>query len=409
MPKLFQISLCVLNASVGGITKQIGEKAIEHGWNSFITYTDQLEHVDCSSTLIKIGNKFDFYEHAIESRLFDNHGLASRLSTKKLIRKIDEIKPDIIHIQNLHGYYVNYKILFNYIKKHNIPVVWTLHDCWLFTGHCAYFDAVGCDRWKTGCFSCPNKKGYPSSIWLDRSTANYKAKKSAYGEYGRLYLVPVSEWLGNFVRQSFLSKSHINVIHNGIDTNVYRPCTNNLREKFKLGDKFVILGVANGFGERKGLADFVRLSEDLPSDEYQVVLIGILADDKAKLNEKIIAIQRTFNQQELIDFYSIADVFVNPTYEDNFPTTNIEALACGTPVITYRTGGSPEAVDEETGIVVEKGDYESLKKAIWKIRINTKGSYTQKCRLRAEREFNKDKCFEKYIELYNKILSNNGK
>lgn len=404
MPKIFQISLCVLNASVGGVTKQIGEKAVSKGWDSYITYTDQLHHVECSSILLKISNKFDFYEHILESRLFDNHGLASRMSTKKLIKEVERIKPDIIQIQNLHGYYVNYKILFDYIKSKQIPVVWTLHDCWAFTGHCAYFDMVGCEKWKFECRDCPNRKEYPTSWFIDRSKENYYEKIKAYANYENLYLVPVSNWLGGFCKESFLRKRMIKVIHNGIDTEVYKPSDNFIREKLHLGGKFIILGVANGFGKRKGIDDFNKLSECLPKSEYQIILIGVSSNDREKMNPNIIGIQRTFDRQELINYYSMADVFVNPTYEDNFPTTNLEALACGTPVITYRTGGSPEAVDEYTGIVVETGNFDNLLGAINEVRCRTKKFYSKKCRQRAIREYNKNTCFDKYIDLYNKIL-----
>lgn len=404
MSILLQISLCASNASVGGIAKNIGDKAVDAGWESYITYTDQVKPVKCKSKLIRISNKIDFFEHVLETRLFDRHGLASRLSTQRLIKLIDRIKPDIIQLQNLHGYYVCYPKLFEYIKKKNIPVVWTLHDCWSFTGHCTYFDAIGCQKWMTECHDCPNKSDYPQSWFIDASKKNFGLKKNTYGSYDNLYIVPVSEWLGDFARQSFLSKAKIHVIHNGIDVNRYQPTENNLREKYNIKNKFIILGVANGFGTRKGLDDFIRLSELLPPEKYQIILVGVMGKEKDKLNDKIISLERTSNQMELICFYSIADVFVNPTYEDNYPTTNLESMACGTPVITYQTGGSPESVDEETGIVVPKGDLDGLLRAIDIVYKNTKLFYTDKCRQKAENEFDKDKCFGNYIDLYNEIL-----
>lgn len=265
-----------------------------------------------------------------------------------------------------------------------------------------YFDRVGCDKWKTGCHHCPQLQSYPKSLFIDRSSANWERKRSLFTSVKNLTLVPVSNWLGDLVSQSYLGNYPIRVIHNGVDLNVFKPTTSGLKDKLGLENKFVVLGVANGFSNRKGLEDFVRMGMECPND-IQIIMIGTTPEERASLPKNIIAIDKTDDVNELVAYYSIADVYINPTYEDNFPTTNIEALACGTPVITYNTGGSPEAVDDRTGIVVEKGDVNGLMRSIELI-LKKDGPVTSAiCRERAECEFNKNSCFLDYLHLYDEI------
>ena len=353
---------------------------------------------------LKAGTKTDLVSHEIMSFLFDAHGLASKKATHKITSLINEYHPDLIHLHNLHGYYLNYPILFDYLSSVNIPIVWTLHDCWPITGHCSHFDFIGCDRWKTGCGHCPGLPVYPRSLFLDRSARNYRLKKGCFTSVlDRLTIVPVSNWLESFVRQSFLKDASIRTIHNGIDVSTFSPKeVSSLRVKYSSGDKKIVLGVALPWTKRKGLEDMLILSDALPSDQYQVMIVGLSDKQLKSLPAGIIGIQRTNNVQELAELYSLATVFVNPTYEDNFPTVNLEALACGTPVITYRTGGSPEAVDEETGIVVEKGDIDGMARAVTTV---DKHAYSPQCRARALRLFDKDKCFEEYIRLYESLVN----
>jgi len=401
---LLQINSVINSGSTGRIAEEIGRLAINNGWKSYIAYGRNDRPSE--SQLIKIGNDWDIKWHGLQTRLFDRHGLASTKATKRLVEKIQEIKPDIIHLHNLHGYYLNIEILFHYLATAGIPVVWTLHDCWPMTGHCAYFSFIGCDKWKTLCEHCPQKKGYPASYLMDRSLKNYQLKKKLFTSVPQMTLVPVSNWLANIVKESFLKIYPIKTIYNGVDTTVFTPCsTTKIREKYKIPtNTFVILGIASIWSERKGLKDFIRLSESLKENEM-IILVGLTDKQINILPRNILGISRTENIHELAELYSLTDVFVNPTWEDNFPTTNIEALACGTPVITYQTGGSPEALTPETGFVVEQGDLAGIRDAIDSIKSKGKSFYAESCRERAVRMFNKNERYAEYLELYEQMLS----
>jgi glycosyltransferase involved in cell wall biosynthesis len=403
MKSVLQINSVVNSGSTGRIAEEIGQIAIAAGWESYIAYG---RHARTSqSKLIKIGSDWDIRMHGLQTRLFDRHGLASTAATREFVEQIKKIKPDIIHLHNIHGYYINIEILFRYLKDANIPVVWTLHDCWPITGHCAYFTFVECDKWKTQCFSCPQKKGYPSSYFLDRSKQNHKQKRKLFTSVHDITIVPVSNWLADIVKQSYLKDYPIRVINNGIDVNVFSPQSRDgIRLKYGLADKFVLLGVATAWGRRKGLHDFIELSKILKDDEI-IVLVGLNENQIKILPENVIGISRTESVQQLAEFYSAADVFLNPTWEDSFPTTNLEALACGTPVVTYRTGGSPEALTPKTGFVVEQGDLASIRKAIDTVKSKGKAFYSAACRERATKMFNKNDRYAEYLQLYEQMLS----
>ncbi|MEG2061872.1 MAG: glycosyltransferase [Alistipes sp.] len=402
MPTLLQINSCVNAGSTGRIAEEIGQLAIAAGWKSYIAYGRTGR--ESVSQLIRIGDKRTVCEHAVETRILDNHGFSSRDATRKLIAQIKEIRPDIIHLHNIHGYYINIELLFNYLAVANTPVVWTLHDCWSFTGHCAHFDYAGCDKWRTGCFDCPQKTSYPASFLLDNSRCNYLLKKQLFTSVKNMTIVPVSQWLGGLVRQSFLAEYPIQVIHNGVDLSAFYPKdTTAIRRKYSLSNKFMLLGVASSWSKRKGLYDYCKL-RTLLSDEYQIVLVGLTSKQIKDLPLGIIGIQRTESVDELAEVYSVADVFINYTYEDTFPTVNLEALACGTPIITYRTGGSPEAIDSATGIVVEKGNVEASIAAIQEVKSKGKSAYSIACRKRAEMCYNKEERYAEYMDLYEKML-----
>lgn len=402
MRKLLQINEC-LNLSTGKITQQIGELAIAKGWESWIAYSGREKELPSKSHLIRVGNFMDSCIHYAEDRFLDNEGLSSRRETKKLIKKINEIKPDVIHLHNIHDHWLNYKLLFTYLAKSNIPVVWTQHDQWATTGHC-YYNLVGCERWKEGCHSCPLSKWY----CVDQSQRNYKLKKQLLANIPSLTIVAVSDWLGNNIRLSHLNNRPIQIIHNGIDLNIFSPHPVNAHERYGIDKhKKIILGVAAIWDARKGLNDFYELAKGLPADKYAFVIVGSRIDKVKPVDEgcQMVFLDRTQNALELAQLYSSAAVFVNPTYQDNYPTTNLEAIACGTPVITYNTGGSPESVDEKTGTVVEQGDIEGIISAIERLAY---GDYRDNCRKKAEAEFDKLKCFNSYILLYNKLLSGGG-
>lgn len=276
----------------------------------------------------------------------------------------------MINLHNIHGYYLNVEILFEYLAKTDIPVVWTLHDCWPFTGHCSYFDRYHCEKWKSGCHHCPNSKGYPKSLFLDCSKTNYARKKELFNKPKNITFVAVCNWMANNVKASFLGGYPVETIYNGVDVETFRPRfeglngSNSLKAKLGINESAkVVLGVASTWDRRKGLDDFVKL-RTMMTDEYAIVLVGLNDKQIAALPEGVIGIKRTESVDQLAELYSLADVFVNPTYVDNFPTTNIEALACGTPVVTYRTGGSPEAIDEKTGMVVNQGEMNLLLPAV---------------------------------------------
>ena len=339
------------------------------------------------------------------SRLFDCHGLASRIATKRLVKQIKYISPDIIHLHNIHGYYINYKILFDYLNKVHIPIVWTMHDCWAFTGHCAHFVPVNCMRWKDReCDKCPLLKQYPKS-YTDHSKFNLRLKQNVFAAHPKnIHIIAVSKWLQDFVRQSFLKDCNITTIYNGVDLQLFNM---NVSITKPLGidkNEKIILGVSSIWNNNKGLQDFKRLRYLLPPD-VKIILIGLNPEQIRDLPKGILGIERTQNATELSNYYTIANVFVNPTYADSFPTVNLEAMACGTPVITYRTGGSPEAVTPETGIVVKQGNIDDLYDAINIVLRNGKDYYKQACRKRVEEYFDKDKCFMQYIDLYNEILN----
>ncbi|WP_300502419.1 glycosyltransferase [uncultured Duncaniella sp.] len=393
---LLQINVTANWGSTGKIAEDIGKLAIDAGWESWIAYGRG--NPSSESKLIRIGNDWDMKSHALQSRLFDNHGLASSKVTKTFIRQIKEIKPDIIHLHNIHGYYLNYPLLFDFLKEYGAPVVWTLHDCWPFTGHCAYYDYAKCDKWRTQCHDCPQLRSYPASVWLDRTERNFNRKKDAFLSHPDITFVPVSDWLKTELSKSFLSDYSAITIHNGINLDIFKPSQNITKQ----GNEKVILGVASVWDKRKGLDEFVKLRPLLP-DNYLIILVGLSQDQISSLPAGITGIRRTENVGQLVDLYSMADVFVNPTLEDNFPTTNLEALACGTPVITYETGGSPEAIDDHTGFVVPYQDVTTLAEKI-KIVCEKHPFDSIKCRERAVEFYDKQKVFKEYINLYNQLL-----
>ncbi|KAF0236579.1 MAG: group 1 glycosyl [Prolixibacteraceae bacterium] len=405
MPTIFQICVEGNTGSTGRIAEEIGILAIQKGWNSYIAYGRFPRQ--SKSNLIRIGTDLEVYLHGIETRLFDRHCLGSKTATQNLVKQIKEIKPDIIHLHHLHGYYINIEILFDFLANVSIPVVWTFHDCWSITGHCAYFDFANCNKWKTECNNCPEKRVYPASFFIDRSRKNYYLKKALFTSVKKMVVVPVSDWLKNIVLESFMKDIPVQTIHNGIDISVFKPQENNqeTREKLGINGRFMLLGVASPWNRRKGLGDFIQLSKLLNEDEV-IVLVGLNDTQLKQLPKNIIGLTKTENRKELINMYSTADLFINPTWEDNFPTTNLEALACGTPVVTYRTGGSIEAISSDTGFVTDKGDIPELIKVIRNVKEKGKKSFSNTCRNRADELFNKDDRFKEYMDLYESLVLN---
>lgn len=388
--KLLQINVTANWGSTGKISEAIGNVAIQNGWVSYIAYGRM--NTPSKSHMIKVGGKLDPYIHYAYNRLLDMEGRSSKAATRKLVKQIMEINPDVVHLHNIHDHFLNYQILFEYLNQTDIKVVWTFHDCWAFTGHCFHFVVVNCMKWKTECGDCAIRNKY-----VDRSKENFLLKTKYFTGNKNLTIVPCSEWMGDFVKQSFLKEKRIKVIHNGVDLNTFKP----VPEAKKSDGNFRIIAVSNVWLPYKGLNDIFKIRE-LLSDDYEITLVGLAKKQMKTLPVGIRGIQRTQNVQELVRLYNEADVLINPTYADTFPTVNLEALACGTPVITYRTGGSPEAVDEKTGIVVEQGNIDALLTAIKQQKQNPLKS--ENCRKRAEECFDKEKNFEKYIKLYEDLL-----
>lgn len=395
------------NGSTGKIMFQIADLARDKGievktFSPVIFSRQKLPSITLPPEHYIFGSVKENASHYYFGELLGRDGFFSQRGTKELICELNKFQPDIIHLHNLHNFTINMPILFEYIKKNNIQVVWTLHDCWSFTGHCPHFSMIGCDKWKTGCYKCPQPRIYPK-MYIDTSKKMYKLKKELFSNIEKMILVTPSEWLANLVKQSFLKKYPIKVINNGIDINIFKPSDTNFRKTCDIAsNQFMILGVAFDWGIRKGLDIFLRLASEL-DDRYQIVLVGTNNDIDKKLPDNIISIHRTNDQRELANIYSAADVFVNPTREDNFPTTNLESLASGTPVITFNTGGSPESINDKCGLVVECDDFNALKNAI--IKTCEKCLFTEDdCRQRAQM-FNMYDKFNEYIDLFVKLGS----
>ena len=340
------------------------------------------------------------------SRILGNEGRTNYLTTKRLLLDKDFFSGDLIHLHNLHGHYINVNLLFSYIKRKNIPVVWTLHDCWAFTGHCPHFTMVDCDKWKTGCYKCPQYREYPWSLF-DSSKKMYRLKKQWFTGVKDMTIVTPSQWLAGLVKQSFLKDYPVKVINNGIDLSVFKPMESDFREKHGIRKSdFVLLGVAFGWSTKKGLDVFIQLAKKLPQN-YRIILVG--TDDKTDklLPKSIISIHRTQNQTELAEIYTAADIFVNPTREDNYPTVNMEAIACGTPVISFDTGGSPECIDETCGAVVPCDDVEALEKEI--LRACEQKIYTREDCVKKAKAFDQNEKYKEYISLYKELYDRTAK
>lgn len=348
---------------------------------------------------VYFGTCFENMLHVRLAQLTGLPGCYSVLGTHTLLQKLKAFKPDIIHLHNLHNWTINFPMLTRYIKKNKIKVIWTLHDCWSFTGQCPHYAMIGCEKWKNHCHGCPQCNDYPKTF-VDRSDKMYDLKRDWFTGMDAVLVTP-SQWLADQVAQSFLKDYPVKVINNGIDLDIFQPAESDFRKKYGCEGKKIVLGVAMGWGARKGLDVFVDLAARLPED-YQIVLVGGSEQTYKQLPPNVISIHRTQNQRELAEIYTAADVFVNPTREDTFPTVNIEALACGTPVITFDTGGSPEIIDETCGAVVPCDDVTALQAAI--VHVVENKPFSQEACLARARRFDKNDKFQEYVELYREMM-----
>ncbi len=403
MKTLLQINTVINSGSTGRIAEDIGQLVISKGWESYIAYGRNDK--ESKSEKIKIGSKFDILWHVLMTRIFDKHGFFSKISTRKLIKEIKRIKPDIIHLHNIHGYFINIELLFNYLSNAKIPVIWTLHDCWSFTGHCTHFAYVGCEKWKTQCSECPQRKEYPASIFIDRSHQNYINKKKVFNSVDNLQIVTVSKWLENTLRQSFLKNKKIFTINNGIDLNVFQPNEDihTVKSRFNLDNKFILLAVASVWIEKKGLYELIKLSNFLVENEI-LVLVGQIKEN-VKLPSNILNIQRIEVLEELADLYSCSNVVMNLSFQETFGMTTVEGFACGTPSIVYKCTASPELIKDKTGFIITPGDFHAIREALNIIKINKREYYLENCRSRAVEFYNKNERYNEYISLYEDLFN----
>lgn len=389
--------------STGKIMMGIAEVARAQGHEvmcaSPITTTNRDAGEDCG--YYRIGTFNSRRLNVALARITGFNGCFAWFETYKLLKKIDEFKPDIIHLHNLHDSYINLPMLFSYIKKHNVPTVWTLHDCWAFTGQCPHFTIAKCDKWKVGCHNCPQYKEYPASLY-DNTKKMWQLKKKWFTGVKNMTIVTPSEWLAGLARESYLKQYPIEVINNGIDLNVFKPTHSNFRKQYGIpGDKYIVLGVSFAWGYRKGLDCFVEMAEKL-DERYQIVLVGTDDEIDKNLPQSIISIHRTQNQKELAEIYSAADVFAMPTREENYPTVNMEAIACGTPVVTFDTGGCAETVDTSTGIIVSVNEIDKLIEAIDVISQEQINPEVYKKKVR---NYSQNLKYMEYLELYSHVIS----
>ena len=391
MMKIVQLNVTCGVGSTGKICLAVSELLWDKGVENYILFSEGDSDYKYG---IKYADKLEIKLEALKSRVFGNYGFNSKALTKKLISKLDEIQPDVVHLHNLHGHGCNLEMLFGYFKEKNIKLYWTFHDCWAFTGYCPHYDMVGCDKWQTQCAQCPQKGSY--SFFFDKSDKLYAKKKELFAGLDLTIITP-SQWLKSQVEKSFLKDYEVKVINNGIDLDVFKPRESDFREKYNLTDEFLILGVAFNWDERKGIDVFSNLANILPND-CRLVLVG--ADENARklLPDNVITIDRTENQMQLAEIYTACDLFVNATREDTFPTVNIESLACGTPVLTFDTGGSAEIIDSNCGMVVPKNDVESLVKAV--LQIKKDRPFTEEACLKKSSEYRKEDKFKEYADLY---------
>ena len=370
--------------STGRICTDIADMLLSQGHECKIAYGRGEVPEKYRDISVRIGSTFKVYCNVLKSRLFDNEGFNAVGATKKLVRWIKEYDPDVIHLHKIHCYYLNVKGLFDYLKTSGKKIIWTLHDCWAFTGHCTHFQVPHCDKWRTECGKCIRVKDYPKAL-VSHAKRNYKRKKQTFCGVPNLTIVTPSKWLAGLVEQSFLSEYQTVVINNGIDLSVFKPTESDFRERFGLTDKKIILGVASVWEKRKGFNDFLELAK-LIDDSYRIVLVGVNDKQLKMLPSNVIGIKRTNNVKELAEIYTAADVLFNPTYEDNYPTVNLEAQACGTPVITYPTGGSVESVPNENVVNSVNEFYELLR--------------SSKELVIAKTSFSKQEKYSDYVRLY---------
>lgn len=399
--KIVQINTVYGTGSTGKIAAALSDMAYGCGFEAYAAYGRGKPAED--DRRYRTGTRLNTTGHMAAHFILGKNGFSSAVATKRLLAWLDSIQPDLLHLHNLHGFYIHAGLLFEYIKARDIPVVWTLHDCWSFTGQCAYFESAGCEKWKSGCHDCPvSRWDYPCYIFRNSCEKNYLLKKDAFTGVKNMVLVTPSQWLAEKVRFSLLKDYPVKVIPNGIDLHTFRP----VRREADGDKRDIILGVANRWDRRKGMDSLLQLSKLLDS-RFTVVLIGVSAGRQwyihLKYGDRVQTIGKIADQKELASWYSRARVYVNPTLDDCFPTTNLEALACGTPVITFCTGGSPESITDTCGRVISGSGPEALRQAVLSVCDDPRIT-PDTCRQRAM-AYDRQERFGEYMELYRQLLS----
>lgn len=397
MPTILQINSTANWGSTGRIAEQINSLACSKGWDCYIAYGRYKN--PSQSNLIKVGKSFDVYLHYFINRIFDYEGLGSRRATRRLISQIKDIRPDIIHLHNIHDHWINYKLLFEFLNSIDTPVIWTQHDCWAFTGGCPHYTLNNCQKWQEECKDCAFRKNL-----VDHSQQQFNLRKKLFLANRNLTIVPVSSWLADEVRKSFLNVLNIRPIFNGVDVHLFKPQNSaNLVGKYGLEKKYVLLALATSWSKSKGFEDYIALSKILP-DDCVLVLVGVSSKMMGSLPHNILGIPRTHNVIELVELYSLADIVLNLSYQETFGLTTVEGMACGTPSIVYDSTASPELITSDTGVVVPSGDVYGVLNAINYIRNLGKEYFFKNCRKRAVEVYNKDLCYENYVQLYEQLL-----
>ena len=402
--KVLQINTVYGKGSTGKIAKEIHDACVKANVECKTAYRYREATTPAFEDTMVVSSWLDCHIHNRLSRYTLLQGCFSYVRTKSFIRKVKKYSPDVIHLHNLHGSYINFKVLFSFLYEYRRPVVWTLHDCWSLTGYCPHYAMVKCDKWKFGCISCPH---YKPEIPLLPDTVSWlwTQKKALICGINNLTLVTPSKWLNDQVGMSYLKNCNTRVITHGIDLDVFKPTSSEFRKKYHIPPhKHILLGVAFGWNERKGLDVFLDLAKRLDHNEYQIVLVGTTPEVEKILPENIISINRTNNQTELSEIYSAADLFVNPTREEMFGLVNVEATACGTPVLTFRTGGCPECIDELSGAIVDCDDIDAMEKEI--IRICTQKPFSKEHCMENAKRFDLSDRFTEYVELYISLAEN---
>lgn len=389
--KVLQINTVYPQGSTGKIANEIHNLCLEQGIECMTAYRYKYDNCIPKDTKT-VSSYLDCHIHNRLSRWTMMQGYFSYFKTRKFLHWIKKYNPDVVHLHNIHGSFINHRLLFRYLKKHHHKVIWTLHDCWALTGGCAYYDMVECNKWKTLCSTCPQCTGF-----LDCTKFMHKRKIKWFSSVQNMLLIANSEWTASQVKLSYLKQYPVKVIYNGVNLSVFCPTESDFREKHGLNERKIVLGVAFDWGERKGLDVFIELAKRLPK-EYIVVLVGTNEEIDKQLPMSIMSIHRTQDQRELAAIYTAADVFVNPTREEAFGLVNIEALACGTPGVTFRTGGSPECYDNTCGIVVEKNDIDAMEREIRRI-CDTKPYDSAAC-VAFSHNFDMYDRYQEYVDLY---------